>query len=98
MSFLVTKGQKIAIVGSNEQAQTALFRILAEEIEPDSGSAIEKNILILLAPSMRADSNSESGSVDWKNERVTMILYTLTLPSTISVYALLSRPTFFTIR
>ena len=38
VSFLVTKGQKIAIVGSNEQAQTALFRILAEEIEPDSGS------------------------------------------------------------
>ena len=38
VSFLVTKGQKIAIVGGNEQAQTALFRILAEEIEPDSGS------------------------------------------------------------
>ena len=37
VSFLVTKGQKIALVG-NEQAETALFRILAEEIVPDSGT------------------------------------------------------------
>ena len=37
VSFLVTKGQKIALVG-NEQAATALFRILAEEIQPDSGT------------------------------------------------------------
>ena len=36
VSFLVTRGQKIALVG-NEQAATALFRILAEEIQPDSG-------------------------------------------------------------
>ena len=37
VSFLVTKGQKIALVG-NEQSQTALFRILAEEVQPDSGT------------------------------------------------------------
>ncbi|MBQ6563933.1 MAG: ATP-binding cassette domain-containing protein [Clostridiales bacterium] len=37
VSFVVTKGQKIALVG-NEQGATALFRILAEEIKPDSGS------------------------------------------------------------
>ena len=37
VSFLETKGQKIALVG-NEQAQTALFKILAEEIQPDSGT------------------------------------------------------------
>ena len=37
VSFLVTKGQKIALVG-NEQAQTALFRILAEELEPAAGN------------------------------------------------------------
>ncbi len=37
VSFLVTRGQKIALVG-NEQAATALFRILTEEIQPDSGS------------------------------------------------------------
>ncbi|MDO4483730.1 MAG: ATP-binding cassette domain-containing protein [Clostridia bacterium] len=38
VSFIVTKGQKIALVGANEQAQTALFRILTEEIQPDSGT------------------------------------------------------------
>ncbi|MBR4459412.1 MAG: ABC-F family ATP-binding cassette domain-containing protein [Clostridia bacterium] len=37
VSFIVTKGQKIALVG-NEQAATALFRILMEEIKPDSGT------------------------------------------------------------
>ena len=37
VNFLVTKGQKIALVG-NEQAQTALFRILAEELEPTQGN------------------------------------------------------------
>ncbi len=37
VSFIVTRGQKIGIVG-NEQAATALFRILMEEVEPDSGS------------------------------------------------------------
>ena len=38
MSFIVNKGEKIALVGSNEQAQTALFKILNEELTPDSGS------------------------------------------------------------
>ncbi len=37
VSFLVTRGQKICLVG-NEQAATALFRILTEEIAPDSGT------------------------------------------------------------
>ncbi|MBR6955244.1 MAG: ABC-F family ATP-binding cassette domain-containing protein [Clostridia bacterium] len=37
VSFIITKGQKIALVG-NEQAATALFRILLEEIQPDSGT------------------------------------------------------------
>ena len=38
VSIVVQKGQKIALVGPNEQAQTALFRILTEEIQPDSGT------------------------------------------------------------
>ncbi len=38
VSFLVNRGDKIALVGENEQGQTALFRILAGELEPDSGS------------------------------------------------------------
>ncbi len=38
VSFLVNRGDKIALVGENEQGQTALFRILAGELEPDRGS------------------------------------------------------------
>ncbi len=38
VSFRVNKGDKIAFVGENEIAITTLFRILMEEILPDSGS------------------------------------------------------------
>lgn len=38
VSFIVNKNDKIAFVGSNELAKTTLFRILAGELEPDSGS------------------------------------------------------------
>ncbi|MBQ9415110.1 MAG: ABC-F family ATP-binding cassette domain-containing protein [Clostridia bacterium] len=37
VSIRVEKGDKIAVVGQNEVGITALFRILAGEIEPDSG-------------------------------------------------------------
>lgn len=37
ISFTVSKGDKIAFVGNNEIAQTTLFKILAGEMEPDSG-------------------------------------------------------------
>ena len=38
ITFRVNKGDKIAFVGQNELAVTALFRILAGEIEPTSGT------------------------------------------------------------
>ncbi len=38
VSFRVNKGDKIAFVGENELAITALFRVLTEEIPADSGS------------------------------------------------------------
>ncbi|WP_088105321.1 ABC-F family ATP-binding cassette domain-containing protein [Halalkalibacter urbisdiaboli] len=38
VSFVMNKGDKIALVGSNEIAKTALFKILAGEMEPDSGT------------------------------------------------------------
>ena len=38
VSFIVDRTDKIAFAGENEIAQTTLFKILAEEIEPDSGS------------------------------------------------------------
>jgi len=38
ISFTVEHGDKIAFVGENENAQTALFKILTGEWEPDEGS------------------------------------------------------------
>ncbi|MCX8128796.1 MAG: ATP-binding cassette domain-containing protein [Clostridia bacterium] len=38
VGFMVNKGDKIAFVGPNGLAKTTLFRILMEEIKPDSGS------------------------------------------------------------
>jgi len=38
VSFIVGKGDKIAFVGENENAHTALFKIITGEWEPDEGS------------------------------------------------------------
>ena len=38
VSFIMNKDDKIALVGTNEAAKTALFKILAGEMEPDAGS------------------------------------------------------------
>ncbi|MFS0781613.1 ABC-F family ATP-binding cassette domain-containing protein [Bacillus sp. 1P06AnD] len=38
INFIMNKGDKIAIVGRNELAKTTLFKILAGEMEADSGS------------------------------------------------------------
>lgn len=38
VSFMVNKGDKIAFMGKNSLAKTTLFRILAGEIKPDSGT------------------------------------------------------------
>lgn len=38
VSFRMNKGDKIAFVGENEIANTTLFKILMEEIEPDEGT------------------------------------------------------------
>ncbi|MFA7061718.1 MAG: ATP-binding cassette domain-containing protein [Pedobacter sp.] len=38
LDLIVRKGDKIAFVGGNSAARTTLFQILANEIEPDSGS------------------------------------------------------------
>ncbi|WP_088186508.1 ATP-binding cassette domain-containing protein [Desulfosporosinus sp. FKA] len=37
LSFIINKGDKIALVGPNSQAKTALFRVLMGEIIPDNG-------------------------------------------------------------
>jgi ATPase subunit of ABC transporter with duplicated ATPase domains len=38
ISFRINKGDKVAFVGENEIANTTLFKILMEELEPDEGS------------------------------------------------------------
>lgn len=38
VSFVMAKGDKIALVGNHEQSNTALMKILAGEMEPDSGT------------------------------------------------------------
>lgn len=38
VSFTLNRTDKVAIIGQSEQAITALFRILAEEVEPESGT------------------------------------------------------------
>ena len=38
VSFMMNKGDKIALVGENEVGQTALLQILAGELEPDEGT------------------------------------------------------------
>ncbi len=38
VSFILEHGDKVAFIGDNENAHTALFKILAGEMEPDEGS------------------------------------------------------------
>ncbi|MGI8315267.1 ABC-F family ATP-binding cassette domain-containing protein [Halobacillus mangrovi] len=38
VSFTLNKDDKVALVGSNETAKTALFQILMDEMEPDEGT------------------------------------------------------------
>ncbi len=38
ISFVLNREDKVALVGPNERAKTVLFKILAGEMEPDSGS------------------------------------------------------------
>lgn len=38
ISFVIGREDKVALVGPNEKAKTTLFKILAGEMEPDSGS------------------------------------------------------------
>lgn len=38
VSFVLNKGDKVALVGPNGLAKTALFQVLVGELEPDSGS------------------------------------------------------------
>ena len=71
LSFRVNKGDKIAFIGENENAITALFQILMGEMEPDSGS-FKWGITITKSYFPKDNSkffnNPELNLVDWMRQ------------------------------
>jgi ATPase subunit of ABC transporter with duplicated ATPase domains len=71
VSFILSKGDKIALVGENDMAKTALFKILNGEMEPDSGD-YKWGITITTAylPKDNAEyfDNCELNLVDWMRQ------------------------------
>lgn len=68
ISFTISKGDKIAFLGNNSIAKTALFRILAGEEEPDSGEIKwGKKTLYSYFPSDNSKyfKNVELNLIDW---------------------------------
>ncbi len=67
ISFRVAREDKIAILGENENAVTALFKILAGEIQPDSGSIRwgQSTALSYLPKDKAGYFNSDMRIVDW---------------------------------
>ncbi|KAB7671142.1 ABC-F family ATP-binding cassette domain-containing protein [Bacillus sp. B1-b2] len=68
ISFIMNKDDKIALVGANELAKSTLFRILAGELEPDSGSykwGITTSQSYFPADNSEYFSKEESTLVDW---------------------------------
>ncbi|RFU66382.1 ATP-binding cassette domain-containing protein [Peribacillus saganii] len=68
VSFIMNKGDKIALVGRNEIARTTLFKILAGEMEPDSGSykwGITTSQAYFPNDNSEYFNGSESTLVDW---------------------------------
>lgn len=68
VSFVVNKGDKIALVGPYGQAKTALFQVLMGEVEPDSGS-VQWGVTITPAYFPKDNSayfeGNDSSLVDW---------------------------------
>ncbi|QKF82382.1 ribosomal protection-like ABC-F family protein [Halarcobacter ebronensis] len=47
VNFTLTQGQRIAVIGQNGQGKSTLFKIIMNQVEPDSGEmAIDKSIKI----------------------------------------------------
>lgn len=71
ISFNMNKGDKIAIVGKNDVAKTALFEILSGEMKPDSGTV---NWGVTITHSYFPSDNSkyfdgnENSLIDWLRE------------------------------
>ena len=68
ISFIMNKDDKIALVGTNETAKTALFKILTGEMEPDSGSfkwGITTSQSYFPNDNSKFFENSDVNLVDW---------------------------------
>ena len=67
LDFFVNKGDKIAFLADNSQALTALFRILAGELNPDSGSfKFGQTITTAYLPNENAEFfKSDLNLIDW---------------------------------
>jgi ATPase subunit of ABC transporter with duplicated ATPase domains len=68
ISFVMNKDDKIALVGKNELAKTALFKILMGEMEPDSGSfkwGITTSQAYFPKDNSKYFEGSDSSLVDW---------------------------------
>ena len=68
VSFIMNKDDKVALVGPNEIAKTTLFRILAGELEPDSGTykwGVTTSQSYFPAENSEYFSNDDATLVDW---------------------------------
>ena len=68
ISFVMNKGDKIALVGPNETAKTTLFKILVGEMEADSGTfkwGITTSQAYFPKDNSEYFENSELNLVDW---------------------------------
>ncbi|KJD51889.1 ABC transporter ATP-binding protein, partial [Bacillus amyloliquefaciens] len=68
VSFMMNKEDKIAFTGRNELAATVLFKILAGEMEPDSGSfkwGVTTSQAFFPKDNSEYFENSDLNLVDW---------------------------------
>ncbi len=80
VSFTVSRGERIIVLGPNSAVKTALFQILAGEIQPDSGT-VSWGVTITPAYLPKENSSYFSGNlsiIDWlcqftKNTDITFI-------------------------
>lgn len=68
ISFTVNKGDKIAILSEDEKAQTTLYKILNNELEPDEGEikwGVSSNYSYFPKDNTRFFENNSSSIIDW---------------------------------
>lgn len=65
ISFDMKKGEKTAIIGSNGRGKTTLFRILMDDVDPNSGmKSLGKNVFVGYYDQEQSDLNAENTVLD----------------------------------